>query len=63
MKPRQAITRHVQVKGTQEEEAKALLVRQTETVEKEIVKLKESKDGRAWKVFKIVEAVQGPQKD
>ena len=54
------VTEHVNV--NEEVEAKEILKRQTDKAEKELMKLKESNQGRTGSVFKIAQAVQGPKK-
>ena len=53
----------VNEEGLQEEcRAKQLLMKQSKSVEDEIVAIKEMKNGRSTKVFKLREKIQGPKK-
>ena len=52
----------IQVVENSEEEAKNLIERQSNMIEKEIKELKESKQGRSAKIFKVAEKIRGPKK-
>ena len=54
--------KHKQTNTNACDDAESLLKSQTEKLEQEINKLKENKQGRSGKVFKIAESIRGPKK-